>query len=88
MEQPAQAVNWRELIAALRFTHHMMLHDIAVAVGSHRHSIMSYYARSYSPSHLTGEKLVALWMATTGKPREALPMEEAIPSVSRIIRRR
>lgn len=82
----AQAVNWRELLAALHYTHRMTLIDIAIAVGSHRDSIRNYYNRATTPSHLTGEKLIALWHATTGKPREALPMERPMPSVARMRR--
>lgn len=80
------AINWRELLAALRVTHRMTLGDIATAVGTHRDSIKNYYRHATTPSHLTGEKLIALWLSTTGKPRDLLPTERVIPSVSRIRR--
>lgn len=85
-EPTASAVNWRELLAALHFTHRMTLIDIATAVGSHRDSIRNYYNRVTNPSHLTGEKLIALWHVTTGKAREHLPMQPEPPSVARIRR--
>lgn len=86
MERATQAVNWRELLAALRFTHGMTHLDIAISIDSHRDSIRNYYYGNTTPSHLIGEKLIALWLATTKLAREELPMERATPSVSRIRR--
>jgi hypothetical protein len=86
VEHPAQAVNWRELLSALHFTHRMTLIDIAMAVGSHRDSIRNYYNRATTPSHLMGEKLIALWLKTTSRTREDLPMEAVLPSVARLRR--
>lgn len=85
-DRPTTAVCWRELLAALHVTHRMTLIDIASAVGSHRDSIRNYYNRVTNPSHLMGEKLIALWHSTTGKTREDLPMERVAPSVSTIRR--
>lgn len=80
------AVNWSELVATLHATHRMTLIDIAMAIDSHRDSVRNYANRVTTPSHLTGEKLIALWLATTGRPREALPMERVMPSAARMRR--
>lgn len=82
-DRPTNAVNWRELLAALRTKHGMTHLDIALTVESHRDSIRNYSYGNTTPSHLVGEKLIALWLATTNLPRERLPMEPATPSVSR-----
>jgi hypothetical protein len=80
------AVDWRSLLNDLHVTHRMTLVDIAMDVGSHRDTIRNYYSYGTSPSHLTGEKLIALWRTTTGKGREQLPMQAVIPSVARVRR--
>lgn len=77
------AVDWRELLNSLHFTHRMTLIDIATEVGTHRDSIRNYYNCATTPSHLTGEKLIALWLKITAKPREQLPMAQVLPSAAR-----
>jgi myo-inositol catabolism protein IolC len=77
-------VDWPQLLAALHVTHRMTLLDIATVTGQHRDSIRNYYNRATRPSHATGEQLIELWIATTGKPRAQLPMEPALPSVARV----
>lgn len=86
-ERTVKAVNWRELLFDLRTQHQMTFVDIAMHIGHTRESLRNYYNRVTTPSHVIGERLVALWISTTSNARESLPMEKALPSVARSSRR-
>lgn len=73
---PPLAVDWHALLLELRSTHGMTKRDIAMAAGLHFDTIRVYTNRAARPNHAFGEALIALWMRTTAKTRDQLPMEQ------------
>jgi hypothetical protein len=54
------------------------LRGIDRATGTPRGTLLRYMAGSH-PSHWRGEKLLALWCQTTGRPRDEAPQRLVVP---------
>jgi hypothetical protein len=66
-------VNWRTLIDDL-ISRGWDLDEIAESCLVTRPAVLGWHLYDREPKHARGERLVALWMAQTGRKRESLPI--------------
>lgn len=74
-------IDWALLLEELRLSS-LTFRDIATAVDVNHTSLIKYSQQATSPSHATGERLIAFWMQTTGKTRDQLPTALVVKKVT------
>jgi hypothetical protein len=78
--QPNFVVDWEALLEQLRALE-IRTSDISSHTGISRQALGEYRQGIKTPLHSRGEALIQFWCRMTGKPREALPMTTALPSI-------
>lgn len=75
-------VDWPLLLEELRVSGGRSFRELARATELSHVSLFNYANGVTSPSHATGERLIAYWCERTGKHRGELPMVQALKIVN------
>lgn len=81
MTTTAHRVDWQQLITDLQRAG-LKPHVIASQAGCGRTTIIAYHQYGNTPRHETGERLIGVWCATTGRLRADVPRIDANAVIS------